>query len=158
MFQLLSSMIRYCMMLNIWLMHWPRIFPKAPRYHHFLILRVDRKQNGLISKHRSYSYNDPFSLEELQNAQIHPQERNVKFPNVEFYSQLNTSGHEPTTCDTPVSHSIDIPTEELKILRSLEPHLPPTIPAPTRKHIDKATNIIYTHVNRHTDNEISEKE
>ena len=28
----------------------------------------------------------------------------------------------------------------------------------TRKHIDKATNIIYTHVNRHTDIEISEKE
>ena len=27
--------------------------------------------------------------------------------------------HDP---DTPVSHSIDIPTEELKILRSLEPH------------------------------------
>ena len=38
-----------------------------------------------------------------------------------FNSQLNTSGREPTTCDTPVSHSIDIPTEELKILRSLEP-------------------------------------
>ena len=36
--------------------------------------------------------------------------------------------------------------------------LPPTIPAPTRKHIDKATNIVYTHMNRHTDNEISEKE
>ena len=27
-----------------------------------------------------------------------------------FTSQLNTSGREPTTCDTPVSHSIDIPT------------------------------------------------
>ena len=36
-----------------------------------------------------------------------------------FNSQLNTSGREPTTCDTPVSHSIDIP-EELKVLRSLE--------------------------------------
>ena len=75
-----------------------------------------------------------------------------------FYSQLNTSGREPSTCDTPVSHSIDIPTEELKVMRSLEPQLPPTLPALTRKHIDKATNIIYTHVNRHTDNEISEKE
>ena len=31
-----------------------------------------------------------------------------------FNSQLNTSGCEPRTCDTPVSHSIDIPTEELK--------------------------------------------
>ena len=31
-----------------------------------------------------------------------------------FNSQLNTSGREPRTCDTPVSHSIDIPTEELK--------------------------------------------
>ena len=41
-------------------------------------------------------------------------------------------------------------------MRSLEPQLPPTLPAPTRKHIDKATNIIYTHVNRHNDNEISE--
>ena len=28
-----------------------------------------------------------------------------------FYSQLNTSGREPTTSDIPVSHSIDIPTE-----------------------------------------------
>ena len=187
---------------------------------------------------------------------------------MKFYSQLNTSGSEPPTSDTPVSHSIDIPTEELKILWSLELHsflpqyplrlaststkqptsythtwtdtlimkyqrrnsatrgqsshnvytralneilfttehvwertpdlwhtsqslyrhthrgakniviigttqLPPTIPAPTRKHIDKATNItwtdtlimkyqrrniVYTHMNRHTDNEISEKE
>ena len=68
------------------------------------------------------------------------------------------SGCEPSPCDTPVSHSVDIPTEELKVMRSLEPQLPPTLPAPTRKHIDKATNIIYTHVNRHTDNEISEKE
>ena len=40
----------------------------------------------------------------------------------EFYSQLNTSGREPTTSDIPVSHSIDIPTEELKVLWSLEPH------------------------------------
>ena len=31
-----------------------------------------------------------------------------------FNSQLNTPGGEPRTCDTPVSHSIDIPTEELK--------------------------------------------
>ena len=30
-----------------------------------------------------------------------------------FNSQLNTSGREPTTCDTPVSLSIDIPTESL---------------------------------------------
>ena len=37
-----------------------------------------------------------------------------------FNSQLNTSGREPTICDTPVSHSIDIPTEELKVLWSLE--------------------------------------
>ena len=62
-----------------------------------------------------------------------------------FYSQLNTSGRESSTCDTPVSHSIDIPTEELKVMQPLEPQLPPTLPAPTRKHIDKATNIIYTH-------------
>ena len=75
-----------------------------------------------------------------------------------FYSQLDTSGNKPTTCDTPASHSIDIPTEELEVMRSLERQLPPTLPAPTRKHIDKATNIIYKHVNRHTDNEISEKE
>ena len=33
---------------------------------------------------------------------------------MKFNSQLNTSGREPSTCDTPVSHSIDIPTEELK--------------------------------------------
>ena len=77
---------------------------------------------------------------------------------MKFNSQLNTSGHEPTTCDTPVSHSIDIPTEELKVLRSLEHKIPHTITTPTRKHIDKATNIIYTPMNRHTDNEISEKE
>ena len=77
---------------------------------------------------------------------------------LQFNSQLNTSGREPATCDTPVSHSIDIPTEELKVLRSLEHKIPHTIPAPTRKHIDKATNIIYRHMNRHTDNEISEKE
>ena len=77
---------------------------------------------------------------------------------MKFYLQMNTSGREPLPCDTPVSHSIDIPTEELKIVRSLERLLPPTLPAPTRKHIDKATNIIYTHVNIHTDNEISEKE
>ena len=31
-----------------------------------------------------------------------------------FNSQLNTSGCEPTTYDTPVSDSIGIPTEELK--------------------------------------------
>ena len=31
-----------------------------------------------------------------------------------FNSQLNMSGCEPRTCDTPVGHSIDIPTEELK--------------------------------------------
>ena len=55
------------------------------------------------------------------------------------------------TCDTPVSHSIDIPTEELKVLRSLERKIPHTIPTPTCQHIDKATNIIYTHMNRHTD-------
>ena len=33
---------------------------------------------------------------------------------MKFNSQLNTSGHEPKIFDTPVSHSIDIPTEELK--------------------------------------------
>ena len=77
---------------------------------------------------------------------------------MKFNSQLNMSGRKPMTCDTPVSHSIDIPTEELKVLRSLEHKIPHTIPALTRKHIDKATNIIYTHMNRHTDNEISEKE
>ena len=76
----------------------------------------------------------------------------------EFYSQLNTSGREPSPCDTPISHSIDIPTEELKIVRSSERLFPPTLLAQTLKHIDKATNIIYTHVNIHTDNEISEKE
>ena len=84
--------------------------------------------------------------------------QNIPLPSNKFYSQLNTSGREPSPCDTPVSHSIDIPPEELKILRSLERLLPPTLPAPTRKHIDKATNMIYTHVNIHTDNEISEKE
>ena len=31
-----------------------------------------------------------------------------------FNSQLNTSGREPTTFDTPVSQSINIPTDELK--------------------------------------------
>ena len=31
---------------------------------------------------------------------------------MKFNSQLNMSGREPTTCDTPVSHSIDIPTEK----------------------------------------------
>ena len=31
----------------------------------------------------------------------------------DFNSQLNTFGREPRTCDTPVSHSIDIPTKEL---------------------------------------------
>ena len=77
---------------------------------------------------------------------------------MKFNSQLNTSGREPTTCDTQVSHCIDIPTEELKVLRSLEHKISHTIPTPTRKHINKATNIIYTHMNRNTDNEISEKE
>ena len=43
---------------------------------------------------------------------------------MKFYSQLNTSGREPSPCDTPVSHSIDIPTEELKIVRSSECLLP----------------------------------
>ena len=33
-----------------------------------------------------------------------------------FNSQLNTSGREPTTFDTPVTHSIDTPTHELKVL------------------------------------------
>ena len=67
---------------------------------------------------------------------------------MKFYSQLNTSGREPTTSDTPVSHSIDIPAEELKNIAIIgTSQLPPTIPAPTRKHIDKATNIVYTHVN-----------
>ena len=96
-----------------------------------------------------------------------------------FNSQLNTSGREPRTCDKPVSHSTDKPTEELKsiaiigyplpkthfkvlfkpeIVSDADFWLPPTIPTPTCKHIDKATNIIYTHTNRHTDNEISEKE
>ena len=37
---------------------------------------------------------------------------------MKFYSQLNTSGREPIACDTPVSHSIDIPTEALKVMRS----------------------------------------
>ena len=32
-----------------------------------------------------------------------------------FNSQLNTSGREPTTCDTPVSHSIDIPSTSLPV-------------------------------------------
>ena len=77
---------------------------------------------------------------------------------MKFNSQLNTSGREPRTCDTPVSHSIDIPTEKLKLLRSLEHKIHHKIPAPTPKHIDKATNIIYTNINRHNDNEISEKE
>ena len=77
---------------------------------------------------------------------------------MKFNSKLNMSGHEPTNCDTQVSHSIDILTEEPKVLRSLEHKIPHTIPTPTRKHIDKATNIIYTHMNRHTDNEMSEKE
>ena len=71
---------------------------------------------------------------------------------MKFNSQLNMSGREPTTCDTPVSHSIDISTEELKVLRSLEHKIPHTIPAPTRKHINKATNMINTHMNRHTHN------
>ena len=75
-----------------------------------------------------------------------------------FNSQLNTSGREPGTCDTPVSYSIDKPTEEFKKYSDhWNTRLPPTIPAPTHKHIDKATNI-YTHMNRHTDDEISEKE
>ena len=56
---------------------------------------------------------------------------------MKFYSQLNTSGSEPPTSDTPVSHSIDIPTEELKNIVIIgTTQLPPTIPAPTRKHIN----------------------
>ena len=31
---------------------------------------------------------------------------------MKFYSQLNSFGREPTTSDIPVSHSVDIPTEE----------------------------------------------
>ena len=31
-----------------------------------------------------------------------------------YNSQQNTSGRKPRTCDTPVSHSIDTPTEEFK--------------------------------------------
>ena len=33
---------------------------------------------------------------------------------MKFNSQLNMSEREPSNCDTPVIHSIDIPTEELK--------------------------------------------
>ena len=54
------------------------------------------------------------------------------------------SGREPTTCDTPVKSLYRHTHEELKVLRSLEHKIPRTIPTPTRKHIDKATNIIYT--------------
>ena len=39
---------------------------------------------------------------------------------MKFNSQLNTSGREPTACDTPVSHSIDIPTEELKSIAIID--------------------------------------
>ena len=58
------------------------------------------------------------SLLGLSNTRLSPVDLNVSsFEYMEvviFNSQLNTSGCEPRTCDTPVSHSIDIPTEELK--------------------------------------------
>ena len=73
---------------------------------------------------------------------------------MKFYSQLDTSGREPSTCDKPVSHSIDIPTEELKsnaiIGTSASSH---TTRSDSQAH--RQSNL-YTHVNSHTDNEISE--
>ena len=39
---------------------------------------------------------------------------------MKFNSQLNMSWREPTICDTPVSHSIDIPTDELKSIAIID--------------------------------------
>ena len=74
---------------------------------------------------------------------------------MKFYSQLNTSGREPSPCDTPVSHSIDIPTEELKIVRSLERLLPPTLRTeefmyrfPLSRDVQKYLIMGNAHINR----------
>ena len=66
-------------------------------------------------------------------------------------SQLNTSGCEPRTCDTPVSHSIDIPTEELKVLRSWE-HLASShnTRSDSQAHRQSNQHHIHTHMNTHT--------
>ena len=76
-----------------------------------------------------------------------------------FNSQQNTSGREPTTCDTQVSHSIDIPTEELKSIAIIG-----TLASSHNTHSNSQAYRqrnqyhIYTRMKRHTDNEISEKE
>ena len=130
----------------------PHTIPAPTRKH------IDKATN-IIYTHMNRHTDNEISGKEYRNQGTRLSSHNVYTRALmKFNSQLNTSEREPTTCDTPVSHSIDIPTEELKVLRSLEHKIPHTIPAPTRKHIDKATNIIYTHMNRHTDNEISEKE
>ena len=82
-----------------------------------------------------------------------------------FNSQLNMSGREPGTCDTPVSHSIDIPTEELKSIAiigtlSFLKQYPLRLASISTKQAYRQSkqHHIHTHMNRHTDNEISEKE
>ena len=65
---------------------------------------------------------------------------------MKFYSQLNTSGREPMTSDIPVSHYRHTHRGAKNIAITGTSQLPPTTPAPTLKHIDKATNIVYTNV------------
>ena len=69
---------------------------------------------------------------------------------IKFNSQLNTSGREPTTCDTPVSHSIDIPAKELKVLRSLE-HLASShnTRSDSQAHRQSSQHHIHTHEQTH---------
>ena len=77
---------------------------------------------------------------------------------MEFKSQLNTSGREPTTSDTPVSHSIDIPIEELKSIA--------IIGTLASSNNTRSVSQAYRQSNQHhihthelnTDNEKSEKE
>ena len=78
---------------------------------------------------------------------------------MKFNSQLNTSGREPTTCDTPVSHSIDIPTDELKSIAIIGT-LASSHNTRSNSQAYRQRNLhhIDTHMKRRTDDEIAEKE
>ena len=76
-------------------------------------------------------------------------------PLMKFKSQLNTYGREPTTCDTPVSHSIDITNEELKIIVIIG-SLASSHNTRSDSQAYRQSNQHHIHtMNRHTDNEIS---
>ena len=69
-----------------------------------------------------------------------------------FYSQLNTSGREPSTCDTPVITLSTHPPRSYKVMISLE-HLASshTTRSDSQAHRQSNQHHIHTHVNIHTD-------